>query len=688
MGQHNGEVALHLRLARAVRANRAWAVALSVGVLVGAVALRRSGAPARPTLLDAALASSLVLAVAVGAVCVVTAERAAALRARRHADRTDTLLRLGQEALVATSVAPFLEGAVDRLGNVLGAPLAEVLQLSHDGTSLVVVAGTGWWTGLVGAAADAGDERTLVGYTLAQGAPVVVPDHASKTRFEASELLRSNGIRSDVTTVIRTAHGPWGVLGVHDVAARAFDAEDVAFVAGVAHMIGAVVDRVDAMQRLERLSTHDGLTGLPNRSLLLDRLRAVVTDARRRGCFTAVVHVGFDRFGLVNETFGHAVGDAALVVVGARLAELVRSGDTVARYGGDEFVLVAVVERPDHAAELAGSVIAAVQAPVVLGQPPSEVFLSASVGVAVANGVGDAETLLRHAAAAGAQAEANGGGRYEFHDEALRRRAVLRLSEERDLRRALAAHEFVPYYQPVVRMEDGALVGAEALARWRHPARGLLGPDEFIDRATECRLIIELGDQLLRQALSEARAWRLPPGFTLAVNIAGAQMADDRLVGSLRQALTTIPFDPHVLALEVVEDDLGDLDAAARVVHTVKHAMGVRVYVDDFGTGQSSLARLHALAVDGLKIDRSFVAQVDTDPEARAIAGTIIDLARSLDLDVIAEGVETHGQRDTLRRLGCTLAQGWLFSPAVPAAAMAHCLEQAPVEPPAPSPRE
>jgi diguanylate cyclase (GGDEF)-like protein len=469
-----------------------------------------------------------------------------------------------------------------------------------------------------------------------------------------------------MSTVIRTERGPWGVLGVHTTTVHAFDDDDVRFLTAVANVLGGVINRAAAIERIRHQATHDPLTGLPNRLLLVDRLDSTVEVARRSHRYTTVIHLGLDRFGLVNETFGHEAGDGALIELGSRLRGMARPGDTVARYGGDEFVLTSIVDSPDDAVAAAAEVLAAVQAPLAVGEPPEEVFLSASVGVAVANGDADTSRLLRDAAAAATQAATNGGGRYQLHDPRLGARAVRRLAEERELRRALEAGEIEPHYQPVVDLRDGSVVGAEALARWHHPTRGLLGPGEFLARAEESGLMGQLGDTVYRQALAEASGWDLPAGFLLALNVAGAQLADDRLVESLGSAIAASGFDPGHLVVEIVEDALAGHAEAVSVLEHLRGLGPLRIHIDDFGTGHSSLARLHSLRVDGLKIDRSFVDDIVTNSDSRAIANTIIGLGATLGLTVIAEGIETAGQLAALRDLGCTLGQGWLFAKAMP----------------------
>lgn len=585
----------------------------------------------------------------------VTAERLATVRDARRLREAEALVSIGDRALRADEAQVFLHEVAAIVHRAIPAPLSAVLRI--DDAGLLVAAGVGWREGTVGHAVLPAIPGLPRGDAPAAGTGPV-----------QANLLRDHDIRSGVSATIRTERGPWGVVAAHSTVVTDFDDDDALFLAAVANLVGTAIDRLDGAERLRRHATHDDLTGLPNRALLLDRLATIVETGRRNGHHAAVVHVGIDRFGLVNETYGHEAGDALLVDVAARLRDVAPQGATVARFGGDEFVLAALCAGPDDAADLAAEVLAAVQAPSVTGDPPEEVFLSASCGLALASGFRDPALLLRNAAAATAAAHALGGGRYEIHDPRLRARAVGRLAEERDLRRGLDAGEFVAFFQPVVDLQTGHVVGVEALARWLHPTRGLLRPLAFLDRVAEVGLANRLGEAMLGSALSAAVTWPLPGGFSVAVNVAADQLAGDTLRNQLREALAASGFDPEHLVLEVVEDQLTAIGAVALALAEIKRELPVRVHLDDFGVGHSSLARLHALPIDGLKIDRAFVHDAAARVENEVIVSTVIALARALGLHVVAEGVETEPQRAMLLRLGCSHGQGWLFAPALPAA--------------------
>ena len=427
--------------------------------------------------------------------------------------------------------------------------------------------------------------------------------------------------------------------------------------------------RSQAEAELAHQSTHDPLTGLPNRVLVRDRISQALAHLDRGGHSVAVLLLDIDRFKVVNDSLGHAIGDRILMSVAERLREALRPGDTVARLGGDEFALVC-----DHingeldAVGVADRVATAFTEPFVVGA--LELSVTASVGIAMATEKGsDPDSLLRDADAVMYRAKARGGNRWEIFDVGLRDRAVERLRVETSLRRALAAQEVVLYLQPIVDLETGSIVGAEGLARWEHNDRGIVLPGEFVPVAEESGLVVRLGEQMLHQGCRVLGEWADDPaaeGRTLSINVSALQLSQGDVVGSVRRALGLAGADPRRLSLEITETALmHDVDAAGDVLRRLR-ALGVHLWVDDFGTGYSSLIHLRRLPLDGLKIDRSFVAGLVTQEEDRMIVGGIINLAHSLGLVALAEGVETEQQAEHLRRLGCDLAQGYLWSPAMP----------------------
>ncbi|MDQ3757952.1 MAG: bifunctional diguanylate cyclase/phosphodiesterase, partial [Actinomycetota bacterium] len=398
----------------------------------------------------------------------------------------------------------------------------------------------------------------------------------------------------------------------------------------------------------------------------------------------AVLFVDLDRFKVVNDGLGHAAGDELLVEVGRRLRDTIRPSDTVARFGGDEFVvLLDEVASEEHALDVAARIGDLFSVPFLLSG--REVSVSASVGVAVSTGRPgeDAETLVRDADAAMYRAKERGKARVEIFDDAIRMRAVRRLETEQALRRAVERGELELAYQPGVRIENGQVAAVEALARWRHPERGVISPMEFIPIAEETGLILRLGNWVLEQAvaLSSRLQWASEPGhvMTVAVNLSARQLGDPGLVDRIRSLLRDHSLPPRGLSLEITESVLmEDAESARRMLSDLKD-LGVYIAVDDFGTGYSSLAYLKRFPVDALKVDKSFVDGLGRESEDSAIVRAIVMLAQTLGLDTVAEGVETQQQLDELVPLGCVFAQGYHFARPMPAGELERLLTRAAV---------
>ena len=432
-------------------------------------------------------------------------------------------------------------------------------------------------------------------------------------------------------------------------------------------LIGVATNLTEKKQREERSryeASHDALTSLPNRRALAERLALSVAQAQRRTHPLAVLCLDLDRFKRINDTLSHEVADALLVDVGERLRLIVRLGDTVGRFGGDEFVIVAADARDSSAAEnLAAKVIESFTQPFhIEGQ---ELFVTASVGVAVHPRDGtDGETLMKNADLAMCRAKSLGGNRYEFASPATHTEiALAHLTLENALRRGMRRDEFVPHYQAQVGVRAGGVVAAEALLRWNHPDRGIVSAHEFIEVAEETSLIVEMGECVLRQAVRQLAVWQrdLSPSLRVAVNISAQQFADRRLAAILREVLSDSRIDPSTLELEITETlAMRDIDETLRILRDVKD-LGVRVAIDDFGIGHSSLNYLRSFPIDCVKIDRSFIRPLAFDSQGVEIMAMIISMAHRLELNVVAEGVETHEQRTILHKHGCDDMQGYLI---------------------------
>ncbi len=420
----------------------------------------------------------------------------------------------------------------------------------------------------------------------------------------------------------------------------------------------------------------DPLTGLPNRLLFTDRLgRLIKHSKRRKDHLFAVLFLDLDGFKMINDSLGHLVGDQLLVGVANRLEKCLRSSDTVARLGetftvarlgGDEFtILLDDLKEPDDAKRAAERLMDALTPPFVLGG--KEVFTSVSIGIALGSAAYDKpEDLLRDADTAMYRAKSLGKARYEVFDADMRASVMARLQLETDLRHALEREEFRNFYQPIVSLESGRIVGLEALLRWQHPRRGLLGPEEFIFVAEETGMIRELGWWSLREACRQMRDWRERSDaildLSVSVNLSVKQLLQPNLVEDIKKLLLEVSVPPQVLRFEITESAvMADPASATELLQQLK-ALGIRLAIDDFGTGYSSLSYLHRFPLDTLKIDRSFINNAAADGEGMEIARTIMPMAKNLRLDVVAEGVETLEQVALLKRLQCRYAQGYYFS--------------------------
>jgi diguanylate cyclase (GGDEF)-like protein/PAS domain S-box-containing protein len=422
-----------------------------------------------------------------------------------------------------------------------------------------------------------------------------------------------------------------------------------------------------AQDQLNHLAYHDALTDLPNQLLFKDRLKQAIALSHRSNQMQAVLLLNLDRFKTVNDSLGYLAGDLLLQAVAQRLTSCVRDCDTVARFGGDEFaILLTQIPRAQDAAATARALKESLNQPFIFED--QEIFVSNSIGISLYPSDGrDTATLLKSAGAALDRAKEQGGNAYQFYTAGGTTRALRQLVLESNFRPALERNEFFVQYQPQVRVRDFHLVGMEALVRWQHPGLGLLYPNEFIQLAEESGLIISLGDYVFRNACCQNKLW-LEAGFSpmrLAVNFSARQFQQATFISGVEQILKETNLDPNWVELEITESSImKDPEKAIEKLLELK-MMGIKVAIDDFGTGYSSLNYLKRFPIDTLKIDKSFVSDLCKDPHDTAIVRAIITLGHALDLTVIAEGVETREQLESLIELECDVVQGFLFSKAL-----------------------
>jgi diguanylate cyclase (GGDEF)-like protein len=440
-----------------------------------------------------------------------------------------------------------------------------------------------------------------------------------------------------------------------------------------------ITDRKLAEEALAHQARHDALTGLPNRTLLLDSLTHATVAADREGETAALLFLDLDNFKTINDSLGHAAGDELLVAVADRLRTCLRPGDLVARLGGDEFaVIVAGCSDRSIAQAVAERLIAVLREPFQVSSV--DVIIAASVGIALTEpGASDPGALLRNADAAMYAAKARGKGRFEFFAENMHLAAQSRLAMHAELLRALANNEFVVHYQPVVNLTSGTIVGGEALVRWLHPQRGMVAPLEFIPACEELGLIVPLGHEVLRQACKALKDWQLKYSYRrrpiITVNVSPRQLQQPDFVERVAATLEETGVDPTCLVLEITEGVLlDDGDATLRILEQL-HGLGVRLAIDDFGTGYSALSYLQRFPIHVLKIDRSFVNGIRAGGERSALVRAIIALGQALNLKLVAEGIEDAGQAAELGRLGCELGQGYYFARPEPRAAFELLLD-------------
>ena len=519
------------------------------------------------------------------------------------------------------------------------------------------------------------------GLAVTSGRPVMVGDWEEEFRFEPPAYLRGTSARCTIAAPISGESQTLGALEVHSARREGFSLQDVHFAQSAANVLAHAIERRSAGEQIRHGALHDQVTGLPNRGLFVDRIERALSAAEGRETPVAVFFCDLDNFKIINDSFGHEAGDGLLRAVVPRLRKQLRSMDTVARLGGDEFaILVEEVVDETEATRIGERICSAFEEPYMVER--LEQRLTASVGIAVSGAeAGGAESLIREAHAAMYRAKERGRNRAELFDAEMRSKAVSRLQMERDLRRAIDLDQLSLHYQPIVDLSTGELPALEALLRWEHAQRGPVEPEEFIPIAEESGLIEPIGRWVIERACQQSVIWhQLRPDarpIDVTVNLSARQFAQRNLPEVVAGILERTGLEPIHLKFEITETVLVEKSGAADRILRELNQLGMQLILDDFGTGYSSLAYLNRFPFNAIKIDRSFIEGLGIEPERTAIVEAIVSMARALHLRTIAEGVENQVQLAELRRLGCTYAQGFLFSGPLAVPEMGALLQRA-----------
>jgi diguanylate cyclase (GGDEF)-like protein len=487
--------------------------------------------------------------------------------------------------------------------------------------------------------------------------PLIVEVHTDL--YDLSRTITTQDIQSMFEAFVLTENGRYAGIGT------GYD------------LMRAITEHTEA--RLYELAHFDGLTGLPNRLLFLDRLQQAMAQSTREERLVAIMMLDLDRFKAVNDTLGHSMGDELLKQIANRLRAAVREGDTIARLGGDEFTVLLPGVRSIHDATRVGEkILGLFSEPFVMNS--HEIFITPSLGLSLYPFTESIDELLVNADTAMYRAKEAGGNCYEFYSTDMRTTAPRRLLLESSLRRALERGEFIVHYQPQAELDSGRIVGAEALLRWQHPELGLVSPSEFLPVAEETGLILAIGEWVLERVCQQARVWRsqrVPP-LRVAINLSARQFYQKDFAHRVITAIARNGLDPRQLELELTEGALMQNTAGTLAILGELHGLGVRLAVDDFGTGYSSLSYLKRFPIDTVKIDRSFVADIARDADDAAIVSAIVAMAHGLGIRTVAEGVETCDQVEFLRKRGCDEIQGYLLGRPMPPGELVRFLGQPP----------
>jgi diguanylate cyclase (GGDEF)-like protein/PAS domain S-box-containing protein len=602
------------------------------------------------------------------------------------------LAQFGQLALEGPPLGELMTQAATILGVGLRADMHRLLIADPDERTLLQVAGAGWDEAWMREPVFDAIVETEDHFVIGTREAITIDDFDCDSRLRRSPILVAHGARSAVEVLICGNAGPYGVIGAYDRAPGRFDGASANFVQSISNTLAAVIDRNHVEARLSHMAQFDALTALPNRAMFMERLNNAVLRVRSgEQKLYAVLFLDFDHFKLINDTLGHDAGDELLRQVAARLKSALRGSDAggeeitanlVARFGGDEFlVLLNNLSIPLDASRIAERLLNTMAPPYdIFG---NEVRSTASVGVVTSEaGEASAEEVIRNADVAMYEAKRSGRGCTVVFNEAMHTRLTRRVAIETSLRRAIGTSELYLVYQPIVELNSGRMVSAEALVRWNHPTLGAITPSEFIPIAEESDLIVALGKWVLLEACMTMAKWRhIDPQrapTTISVNVSRAELALGKgLLEHVQTTLEAAGLAPRHLLLEVTEREVMRDPEGARDLLRRLRQLGIRLAMDDFGTGTSSLAALREFPFDTIKIDRSFLTNLGTNPDVMAVIHATVNLVENLGMSSSAEGVEEASQVAVLQSLGCQFAQGYLFSAPVTADRLLASLEPA-----------
>ena len=591
---------------------------------------------------------------------------------------------LGRVALHEADPRTILDRATEIVSRVLNAELATVILLEEDGKTMRLGAATGIDREQLWAVTPTDINNSLAGLVITSESPVMVDQWTTESRIAPPPAVIAMNLRRSLCVPITAGGRTQGSLCCHTSRVEAFNSQDVSFMRSLCNVIGSSIERHSRENQIRHDALHDPLTGLPNRDLLMDRLTTAVQRARRGQEQLAVLFVDLDEFKLVNDSLGHKAGDQLIRSVAPRIDELLRADDTIARFGSDEFVIVlSQVQNPDEARFVSERILSSLARPFDLDGEVQRI--GASIGIAIGDGTSSAEALIRDADTALRSAKAERGTAVVF-DVETRAAMVERAQTEQDLRRAIDEDQLELHFQPIIGPDDDAIVAVESLVRWNHPDRGLLGPGEFIPLAERTGLINSLGRWVIDEACRQATRWlEAGPGGTplgVSINLSAQQLTDPELPGLLEASMQRFGVPAAAIQLELTETSLmEDGERSIEMLHRLRET-GVSIALDDFGTGFSSLSYIKDLPLNRIKIDRSFVSSMKSGSIEETIVKAAVDMALVLDLEVVAEGVETEQQLNRVRALGCGYVQGFYFSRPVPAAEIGVILDLQVPEPP------